>query len=163
MRQGDYFMSNRDIAHKEIDLRNWRSNQKNSGFLPQERAWLSEVFQELGFVDVFRHINPEPDQYTWSSNRARRGRRTSVGVDYQVATPGIAAKANAVSIYKTGRFSDHSPLIIDYDYNLIRFPRRFSHHLPNIRTVFSETAGKAYTFGTCGKSMLAALGPLCHK
>ncbi|SDZ78607.1 exodeoxyribonuclease III [Nitrosospira multiformis] len=108
-----------NIAHKEIDLRNWRSNQKNSGFLPQERAWLTDVFQELGFVDVFRRINPEPDQYTWWSNRGQAWAK-NVGwrIDYQIATPGIAGKANAVSIYKTERFSDHSPLIIDYDYSL---------------------------------------------
>jgi exodeoxyribonuclease-3 len=108
-----------NIAHEEIDLRNWRSNQKNSGFLPQERAWLTDVFQGLGFVDVFRRINPDPDQYTWWSNRGQAWAK-NVGwrIDYQIATPDIAAKANAVSIYKTERFSDHSPLIIDYDYSL---------------------------------------------
>jgi exodeoxyribonuclease-3 len=108
-----------NIAHKEIDLKNWRSNQKNSGFLPEERAWLSEVFQDLGFVDIFRRINQEPEQYTWWSNRGQAWAK-NVGwrIDYQVATPGVAAKATAVSIYKTERFSDHSPLIIDYDYNL---------------------------------------------
>jgi exodeoxyribonuclease-3 len=108
-----------NIAHKEIDLKNWRSNQKNSGFLPEERAWLSEVFQDLGFVDIFRRINQEREQYTWWSNRGQAWAK-NVGwrIDYQVATPGVAAKATAVSIYKTERFSDHSPLIIDYDYNL---------------------------------------------
>jgi exodeoxyribonuclease-3 len=108
-----------NIAHKEIDLKNWRSNQKNSGFLPEERAWLSEVFQDLGFVDIFRQINQEPEQYTWWSNRGQAWVK-NVGwrIDYQIATPGIAARATAVSIYKTERFSDHSPLIIDYDYDL---------------------------------------------
>jgi exodeoxyribonuclease-3 len=108
-----------NIAHKEIDLKNWRSNQKNSGFLPEERAWLSEVFQDLGFVDIFRRINQEPEQYTWWSNRGQAWAK-NVGwrIDYQIATPGIASSAAAVSIYKTERFSDHSPLIIDYDYNL---------------------------------------------
>ncbi len=108
-----------NIAHKEIDLKNWRSNQKNSGFLPEERAWLSEVFQDLGFVDIFRRINQEPEQYTWWSNRGQAWVK-NVGwrIDYQIATPGIAATATAVSIYKTERFSDHSPLIIDYDYDL---------------------------------------------
>jgi exodeoxyribonuclease-3 len=108
-----------NIAHKEIDLKNWRSNQKNSGFLPEERAWLSEVFQDLGFVDIFRRINEQPEQYTWWSNRGQAWAK-NVGwrIDYQIATPGIAARATAVSIYKTERFSDHSPLIIDYDYNL---------------------------------------------
>jgi len=108
-----------NIAHKEIDLKNWRSNQKNSGFLPEERTWLSDVFQDLGFVDIFRRINQQPEQYTWWSNRGQAWAK-NVGwrIDYQIATPGIATKATAVSIYKTERFSDHSPLIIDYDYNL---------------------------------------------
>ncbi|PTR15038.1 exodeoxyribonuclease-3 [Nitrosospira sp. Nsp2] len=108
-----------NIAHKEIDLKNWRSNQKNSGFLPEERLWLSEVFQDLGFIDIFRRINQQPEQYTWWSNRGQAWAK-NVGwrIDYQIATPGIAARATAVSIYKTERFSDHSPLIIDYDYDL---------------------------------------------
>jgi exodeoxyribonuclease-3 len=108
-----------NIAHKEIDLKNWRSNQKNSGFLPEERAWLSRVFDELGFVDVFRRINHDPEQYTWWSNRGQAWAK-NVGwrIDYQIATPEIAGKATGVSVYKANRFSDHSPLIIDYDYNL---------------------------------------------
>jgi exodeoxyribonuclease-3 len=108
-----------NIAHKEIDLKNWRSNQKNSGFLPEERAWLTEILNKLGFVDVFRQINQEPNQYTWWSNRGQAWAK-NVGwrIDYQIATPKIASKATEVSIYKTERFSDHSPLIIDYDYNL---------------------------------------------
>ncbi len=108
-----------NIAHKEIDLKNWRSNQKNSGFLPEERVWLSRVFDELGFVDVFRRINQQPEQYTWWSNRGQAWAK-NVGwrIDYQIATPQIAGKATGVSIYKADRFSDHSPLIIDYDYNL---------------------------------------------
>jgi exodeoxyribonuclease-3 len=108
-----------NIAHQPIDLRNWRSNQKNSGFLPEERAWLTRVFDELGFVDVFRHVNKEPDQYTWWSNRGQAWAK-NVGwrIDYQIATPGIAAKARSVSIYKNRRFSDHAPLLIDYDWAL---------------------------------------------
>lgn len=106
-----------NIAHREIDLKNWRSNQKNSGFLPEERAWLTQVFDELGWVDVFRALNNEPDQYTWWSNRGQAWAK-NVGwrIDYQIATPGIAAKAKSVSIYKDERFSDHAPLIIDYDF-----------------------------------------------
>ncbi len=105
-----------NIAHREIDLKNWRSNQKNSGFLPEERTWLTQVFDELGWVDVFRTLNNEPDQYTWWSNRGQAWAK-NVGwrIDYQIATPGIAAKAKSVSIYKEERFSDHAPLIIDYD------------------------------------------------
>jgi exodeoxyribonuclease-3 len=108
-----------NIAHKEIDLENWRSNRKNSGFLPEERAWLTHVFDELGFVDVFRRVDPRPRQYTWWSNRGQAWAK-NVGwrIDYQIATPGIAATARGVSIYTKRRFSDHAPLIIDYDYSL---------------------------------------------
>ena len=108
-----------NIAHQPIDLKNWRSNQKNSGFLPEERAWLTRVFDELGFVDVFRTLNKEAEQYTYWSTRGQAWKK-NVGwrIDYQIATPGIAAKARAASIYKNRRFSDHPPLVIDYDYEL---------------------------------------------
>jgi exodeoxyribonuclease-3 len=108
-----------NIAHKEIDLKNWRSNQKNSGFLPEERAWLTQVFDELGFVDVFRGLNAKPDQYTWWSNRGQAWAK-NVGwrLDYQIATPGIAARARKESIFRKKRFSDHAPLTIEYDHVL---------------------------------------------
>jgi exodeoxyribonuclease-3 len=108
-----------NISHQPIDLENWRSNQKNSGFLPEERAWLTRVFDEIGFVDVFRRVDARPRQYTWWSNRGQAWSK-NVGwrIDYQIATPGIAARARAASIYKTKRFSDHAPLIVDYDYEL---------------------------------------------
>ena len=108
-----------NIAHKEIDLKNWKSNQKNSGFLPEERAWMTKIFTKLGYVDVFRKLNQNSDQYTWWSNRGR-AREKNVGwrLDYHVATPEIGAKATAESIYKEQRFSDHAPIIIDYDYRL---------------------------------------------
>jgi exodeoxyribonuclease-3 len=108
-----------NVAHKEIDLKNWRSNQKNSGFLPEEREWFSGVLDKLGYVDVFRRLNQEPEQYTWWSNRGQAWAK-NVGwrIDYQLATPGIAAKARRAAIYKAQRFSDHAPLIIDYDYPL---------------------------------------------
>jgi exodeoxyribonuclease-3 len=108
-----------NIAHRQIDLKNWRSNQKNSGFLPEERDWLTKVFEELGFVDVFRHLNAKPDQYTWWSNRGQAWAK-NVGwrIDYQIATPGIAAAAKRESIFKRRRFSDHAPLTIDYDVGL---------------------------------------------
>jgi exodeoxyribonuclease-3 len=104
-----------NIAHKEIDLRNWRSNRKNSGFLPEEREWLTRVFDELGFVDVFRRLNVKPDQYTWWSQRGNAWAK-NVGwrIDYQVATPGVAKTAHRESIYLRERFSDHAPLVIDY-------------------------------------------------
>jgi exodeoxyribonuclease III len=104
-----------NIAHQEIDLKNWKGNMKNSGFLPEERAWLTRVFDEVGLVDVHRGIDQRPEQYTWWSNRGQAW-ANNVGwrIDYQVATPGIAAQAKAVSIYKDERFSDHAPLTIDY-------------------------------------------------
>ena len=108
-----------NIAHKEIDLKNWRSNQKNSGFLPEERAWLTKVFDELGWVDVFRTLNQKPDQYTWWSNRGQAyAKNVGWRIDYQIATPGIAKKATKERIYKDRKFSDHAPLIIDYEYKL---------------------------------------------
>jgi exodeoxyribonuclease-3 len=108
-----------NIAHKEIDLKNWRSNRKNSGFLPEERDWLTRVLDDLGWVDVFRTLNDKPDQYTWWSNRGQAWAK-NVGwrIDYQLATPGIARKARKERIFKDKRFSDHAPLIIDYDYDL---------------------------------------------
>ncbi len=104
-----------NIAHKEIDLKNWRGNKKNSGFLPEERNWLTQLFDEVGFVDVFRVVHPELEAYTWWSNRGQAWAK-NVGwrIDYQIATPGIAQRAKSASIYKEQRFSDHAPLTIDY-------------------------------------------------
>ncbi|MBK6639199.1 MAG: exodeoxyribonuclease III [Rhodocyclaceae bacterium] len=108
-----------NIAHTEMDLKNWKSNQKNSGFLPEERAWLSRLFAEQGWVDVHRKLAPAAtgDAYTWWSNRGQAW-ANNVGwrIDYQVATPGIAAHAINVSVFKEQRFSDHAPLVIDYDW-----------------------------------------------
>jgi exodeoxyribonuclease-3 len=105
-----------NIAHKEIDLRNWKSNQKNSGFLPEERAWLDRLFGEERWVDSFREVTQEPDQYTWWSNRGQSWDK-NVGwrIDYHVASPGLAGAAKRVEIYKAQRFSDHAPLTVDYD------------------------------------------------
>ena len=105
-----------NIAHKEIDLKNWRSNQKNSGFLPEERAWLTRVFEELGYVDVFRRLNARAEQYTWWSNRGQaRAKNVGWRIDYQVVSKSLAGKARAASIYTAERFSDHAPLTMDYD------------------------------------------------
>jgi exodeoxyribonuclease-3 len=110
-----------NIAHNEVDLKNWRANQKNSGFLPEERAWLTRVFDELGWVDVYRRLHPDATgaAYTWWSNRGQAW-ANNVGwrIDYHIATPGFAAKARRAAIYKDKRFSDHAPLTIDYDYPL---------------------------------------------
>lgn len=106
-----------NIAHKIIDLKNWRTNQKNSGFLPAERAWLDHLFDQEGYVDAFRVVNQEADQYTWWSNR-RQSWDKNVGwrIDYQVITADLKPFVKNVSIYKEQRFSDHAPLTIDYDH-----------------------------------------------
>ena len=110
-----------NIAHKEQDLKNWKSNQKNSGFLPEERAWMTKLLDELGWVDVYRALHPEATSacYTWWSNRGQ-AYANNVGwrIDYQIATPGIAAKATQASVFKAERFSDHAPLVIDYTFTL---------------------------------------------
>ena len=108
-----------NIAHQQIDLKNWRSNQKNSGFLPAERAWLTQLIDAAGLVDVFRTLNTAPEQYTWWSNRGQAW-ANNVGwrLDYHLATPAIAALARRESIFLAQRFSDHAPLVIDYDFKL---------------------------------------------
>ena len=109
-----------NIAHKEIDLKNWKSNQKNSGFLPEERAWLSRAFDEQGWVDVYRRLHPDTTDacYTWWSNRGQAWAK-NVGwrLDYQLGTPGIAATAREARVFKEQRFSDHAPLIVDYEWS----------------------------------------------
>ena len=107
-----------NIAHKRIDLKNWRGNQKNSGFLPEERAWMDELFGPAGWVDAFREVDRREDQYTWWSNRGQAWAK-NVGwrIDYQVTTPGVGKTARAARIYKDKRFSDHAPLIMDYDFD----------------------------------------------
>ncbi len=107
-----------NIAHREIDLKNWKGNLKNSGFLPEEREWLGKVLGELGYVDVWRTLYPEIPGYTWWSNRGQAYAK-DVGwrIDYHIATAGIAASARRAEIYKAEKFSDHAPLIVDYDYS----------------------------------------------
>ena len=106
-----------NIAHQQIDLKNWRSNQKNSGFLPEERAWLDELFGSAHWVDAFRAVNPHPEQYTWWSNRGQAW-ANNVGwrIDYHVVSAGLASRVRGASIWKKTRFSDHAPLILDYDH-----------------------------------------------
>jgi exodeoxyribonuclease-3 len=107
-----------NIAHKEIDLKNWKGNLKNSGFTPEEREWMTQLFSEAGFMDVYRflHPNTEDECYTWWSQRGQAyAKNVGWRIDYQIATPGIAKKAQRVEIYKDEKFSDHAPLIIDYE------------------------------------------------
>ncbi|MEO8249011.1 MAG: exodeoxyribonuclease III [Burkholderiales bacterium] len=110
-----------NIAHQQIDLKNWRSNQKNSGFLPEERAWMSKLLDETGLVDVYRKLQPTATDaaYTWWSNRGQ-AYANNVGwrLDYHLATPALAHSARHAGIYKEARFSDHAPLTIGYDFML---------------------------------------------
>ena len=110
-----------NIAHKEIDLKNWKGNQKNSGFLPEERAWMTRLLDEAGVVDVYRRLHPETtgEAYTWWSNRGQAyAKNVGWRLDYHLATPGLAAQARAAAIYKDQKFSDHAPLIVDYDFQI---------------------------------------------
>lgn len=108
-----------NICHKERDLKNWKGNMKNSGFLPHERAWLDKLFDEGGFVDAFREINEEEDQYTWWSNRGQAWAK-NVGwrLDYHVITPDLVPKIQSAEIFKDERYSDHSPFIMSFDYTI---------------------------------------------
>ncbi len=105
-----------NIAHKEIDLKNWKSNQKTSGFLPEERAWLDTLFGKLGWCDAFRETNKESGQYTWWSNYANSW-ANNVGwrIDYHVVTPDLAETVQSASIFRDQKFSDHAPVTIDYN------------------------------------------------
>lgn len=106
-----------NIAHKEIDLKNWKGNLKNSGFLPEERAWVTKILRN-GWHDVFRELVPLPDQYTWWSHRGQaRAKNVGWRIDYQFATAGIAQCAKSASIHHQDKFSDHAPVIIDYDWS----------------------------------------------
>jgi exodeoxyribonuclease-3 len=108
-----------NIAHQEIDLKNWKGNRKNSGFLPEERAWMTKLLNEAGLVDVYRQLQPTAtdDAYTWWSNRGQAyAKNVGWRLDYHLATSGLAASAKSVSIYKGEKFSDHAPITIDYDF-----------------------------------------------
>ncbi|MGD8339995.1 MAG: exodeoxyribonuclease III [Gammaproteobacteria bacterium] len=111
------FCGDVNIAHRKIDLKNWRSNQKNSGFTPEERAWMDKLIDEIGFVDAFRAVNSDPDQYTWWSNRGQAW-ANNVGwrIDYHLISPDLAGAVERAAIYRRKKFSDHAPLTIDYDW-----------------------------------------------
>ena len=123
LREGREFilMGDVNIAHQNADLKNWRSNQKNSGFLPEERCWMTKVLGEAGLVDVYRVLHPDTTDecYTWWSNRGQ-AYANNVGwrLDYQIATPGIAELARSATVYKAQKFSDHAPLTVDYEISL---------------------------------------------
>jgi exodeoxyribonuclease-3 len=106
-----------NIVHTERDIRNWKANQKNSGCLPEERAWLDQLLGPARFVDAFRELEQPDHEYTWWSNRGQAWAR-NVGwrIDYQIVTPGLAGRVLATDIYREQRFSDHAPLTIDYDF-----------------------------------------------
>lgn len=105
-----------NIAHKQMDLKNWRPNQKNSGFLPEERAWMDKLFEEWHYVDAFRVVDKNPDRYTWWSNRAN-ARANNVGwrIDYQVISEKLRSAVKSAEIYTNENFSDHAPLIVEYN------------------------------------------------
>jgi exodeoxyribonuclease-3 len=106
-----------NIAHQEIDLKNWKGNRKNSGFLPEERAWMTQLLNEAGLVDVYRQLQPTAtdDAYTWWSNRGQAyAKNVGWRLDYHLATPALAALARSESIYKGEKFSDHAPITIEY-------------------------------------------------
>ncbi|MFD6952123.1 MULTISPECIES: exodeoxyribonuclease III [unclassified Nocardiopsis] len=109
-----------NIAHAEVDLKNWRNNRRNAGFLPQEREWLSRVFDEAGYVDVVRSLYPEQEgPYTWWSYRGRAfDNDAGWRIDLQVATPGLAARAVSARVERAvehgSRWSDHAPVTVRY-------------------------------------------------
>ena len=114
-----------NIAHHEKDLKNWKGNLKNSGFLPEERAWMTRLLGsgkgEGGLVDTYRSLHPDTTDecYTWWSNRGQAyAKNVGWRLDYHLATPKLAAQARQAAIYKDQKFSDHAPLIIDYDFTL---------------------------------------------
>jgi exodeoxyribonuclease-3 len=110
-----------NIAHKEADLKNWKGNVKNSGFLPEERAWMTRLTTEGGVVDVYRHLQPDTTDacYTWWSNRGQAyAKNVGWRLDYHLATPALAQSARAEAIYKGEKFSDHAPITIEYDFSM---------------------------------------------
>jgi exodeoxyribonuclease-3 len=108
-----------NVAHREIDLKNWKSNQKNSGFLPEERAWMTQLLTEGGLTDVYRQLHPDTTDasYTWWSNRGQAyAKNVGWRLDYHLATPALAGGARSCEIYKGEKFSDHAPVTVQYDW-----------------------------------------------
>ena len=109
-----------NIVHKRIDIKNFNGNKNRSGCLPEERAWMDQLFgEDIGMVDAFRVLNQEAEQYTWWSNRGQAwANNTGWRIDYQVISPSLADELESTSIYKDERFSDHAPLIMNYNRTL---------------------------------------------
>jgi exodeoxyribonuclease-3 len=109
-----------NIAHKEIDLSNWKANQKSSGFLPEERAWLDKVFGKMSWIDAFRVVEPRPEQYTWWSSRTKAWDK-NIGwrIDYQVVSPSLGSCIERAFVYRDQQFSDHAPVVVDYNYSIL--------------------------------------------
>ncbi len=104
-----------NIAHQEIDLKNWKGNLKNSGFLPEERAWMTELLNS-GYIDSWRMLYPEDAGYTWWSNRGQAyAKNAGWRIDYQIISNSLKSKLKSATIYKQQKFSDHAPLIMEYD------------------------------------------------
>jgi len=108
-----------NIAHTNSDIRNWKGNKKNSGFLPEERDWMTELFTKHKYADAFRQLPQKEHEYTWWSNRGRAW-DNNVGwrIDYQVISDNLANDVKATRIYRAKRFSDHAPFIVDYNIDI---------------------------------------------
>ena len=110
-----------NIAHREADLKNWKSNQKTAGFLPQERSWFTQVLDEAGYVDVVRSLHPDVEgPYSWWSYRGRAfDNNAGWRIDMVCTTPGIAAKATSAVVERAAthaeRWSDHAPVTVTFD------------------------------------------------
>ena len=109
-----------NVAHREVDLKNWKGNLTSAGFLPEERAWFDRWFDALGWVDVARRLAGEgPGPYTWWSFRGRAF-DTDAGwrIDYHIATPELAERAVSTSVDRAPsyaeRWSDHAPVVVTY-------------------------------------------------
>jgi exodeoxyribonuclease III len=117
-----------NIAHQEIDLKNWKANQTQAGFLPEERAWLTRVLDEAGYTDVLRRLHPQgPGPYTWWSNRGQAFTNdTGWRIDYQMATAGLASRATSALVERaatyTERWSDHAPVTCTFDWDNAAMP-----------------------------------------
>ena len=116
-----------NIAHQEADIKNWKANQKNSGFLPEERDWLTAV-HTTGYVDVVRTLHPDREgPYSWWSFRGKAFDNDSGWrIDYHMATPGLAARATSAVTERAAtyaeRWSDHAPVTCTFDWDVAAVP-----------------------------------------